>query len=153
MIPKNKRRNNPKGSSYFDPLINQYNGDIFKAPPKVLIGKMKRLAIDLTKGNVSYEKYGKYFTPVFIFHFAEYVRLKRDIALTHKEAMFIYANANPNSSFIQKVYTDSVNIFNVWDILNTNMKRCHQTGDVRSMIETVQSQCRDNYKNSISLDD
>ena len=58
MNPRNNKRK-IRGSSYFDPLISQFNGDIFKAPAKILKDKMKKLVIDIVRGNVPYEKYGK----------------------------------------------------------------------------------------------
>lgn len=153
MNPKINNKRKTKGSSYFDPLINQYNGDIFKAPKKILISKMKKLVIDIIRGNVPYEKYGKYFTPEFIYHLTSYVESKYNAAMADNETYKEYVMNHPGSTFFQaRANTRSI-LFNAWSIVYKNMQILYQTGDVQTMLICIPNQMKDYYKNTINLDD
>ena len=150
--PNNNKRKS-KGSMYFDPLINQFNGDIFKAPQNILISKLKKLVIDMIRGNVSYEKYGKYFSPEFIYYLAEYVTLKYNEALYLQDMSYHYKNLHPDSSYAQQKAAVYQNQLNAWQIIKTNTDYLHATGDVQTVLTRIPNQMRDNYKNTIKIDD
>ena len=65
-MAKGKRQQ--RGSTFFDPLIQKYSGNIFKANDIEISNKINKLLKDIVCGNLDTSKYMQYFSPKIVYY-------------------------------------------------------------------------------------
>lgn len=144
--PNGKRVN--KKSAFFDPLIERYNGDIFKAPERILINKMPVLVNDIVKGRVLYNKYGKYFTREFIYLLASHIITSYNNAVKEYDKSLVYSMIYPANSSANIDVIKWGQIVQAYTTLNGAVRKLHATGNVEEFLKLVPAQMT-NFKNML----
>ena len=144
--PNGKRK--PRGSSYFDPLIEQHNGDIFKASERQLRDKIPLLIKDICRGNVSYSKYGKYFTPEMILLLTNETILIFNLCADDYTVYKDYIMRNPNNEAISVRFKTISAKYEAYRILLEQLLFMYYNGPtvVESVLKTIATKMHHYYK-------
>lgn len=142
----NKRKS--KGSAYFDPLINQFNGDIFKASERQLKDRIPLLIRDISRGNVSYERYKKYFTANLIYWLADTVVNLYNDATMDRAVYMEYALNHPDSNWINIKVVKSTDKAKAYETLMKETNKLYNIGPtyLETFLKVVASQMNERYK-------
>jgi len=137
-----------KGSSYFDPLINQFNGDIFKASERQLKDRLPLLIRDISRGYVSYERYGKYFTDKMIYWLADAVVNCYNDAVSDRMVYMEYAINHPDSNWINVKLARATEKTNAYMTLMKQTNELYRRGPeyLEVALKTISVQMNNNYK-------
>lgn len=137
-----------KGSSYFDPLINQFNGDIFKANERQLKDRMPLLIRDISRGNVSYERYNKYFTDKLIYWLADTVVNEYNNAVFDRQAYYEFSINHPDNNWANVKLARATERVKAYATLMKQTNELYAQGPVylETALRLIAVQMNNNYK-------
>lgn len=127
-MAKGKRQQ--RGSSFFDPLIQKYNGNIFKAPDIEISDRIPRLLKDIVCGNLDTVKYMQYFSPkivyyLYLYAFNEFNSIAA-ICISLQERNIV----NPSDTTIENKRRDYSEKYKVYSIMVPLLYQFYLTGDM-----------------------
>lgn len=117
------RKPNKKGSAYFDGFIRMKGSDFLAMErPENLIRKVPMLVKDIAYGNIELPKYGRYFTPNFVYMVSQEVDRIYYTKLAHYRAMEVYSPKFPTNEFLKRVLREDGEETAAWSIVHEGFK-------------------------------
>lgn len=127
-MAKGKRQQ--RGSSFFDPLIQKYNGNIFKAPDIEISDKIPRLLKDIVCGNLDTVKYMQYFSPKIVYYLYGYTCSEFNKSILMCNIIQFYCTYNSYDHDAEIIRKNYVEKYKIYEIITPLMHEFYLTGNV-----------------------
>ena len=124
-------------NGYIDSMVKQYGEDwIVSMKPEDIQRSTRRLVKDMVKGNVDYEKHGKYFyDPKFLENVLIAVTNELEISSLHYNALVFYKSYYPQIPQINLYINNDYAVMTVYNTIYTKLNWFRQKGDLGSFAE------------------
>lgn len=124
-------------NGYIDNMVKQYGEDwIVALKPDDIQKATKRIVKDMVRGNLDYEKNGKYFyDPKFLENVIIAVDNELEICSLHYNALVFYQLYFPQTPFINIHINNDLILYTIYNTIYNKLLMFRQSGDLGIMVD------------------
>lgn len=124
-------------NGYIDNMVKQYGDNwIVALKPEDIQKATKRIVKDMVRGNINYEKNGKYFyDPKFLENIIIAIDNELEICSLHYNALVFYQSYFPQIPFITMHINNDAAICLVYNTIYNKLLAFKQSGDLGVMVD------------------